>query len=123
MKNCNQCGKCCLKYGGNGDLSATNEEIEWWQSHRPNIARYVQDGQIWIDPETGTHFSGCPWLRKVPGEEIYTCDIYFDRPEDCREYPSLVSEMIDDGCDMIEVTDLQNLTKAQARLNQLMDRK
>ena len=54
---------------------------------------------------------------------MYTCDIYFDRPEDCRDYPSLVTEMIDHGCEMIEAIDLQDLTKAQERLNQLMDRK
>ncbi|MFA0704132.1 YkgJ family cysteine cluster protein, partial [Vibrio sp. 10N.222.48.A3] len=26
MKDCNQCGKCCIKYG-DGDLAATQEEI------------------------------------------------------------------------------------------------
>ena len=123
MKDCNQCGKCCKKYGGDGGLSATHEEIDWWQSHRPNIAKFVQRGQIWVDPETGDSLGVCPWLRKAPDQEVYTCDIYFDRPEDCRDYPSLVSEMIADECEMIEVVDLQDLTKAQARLNQLMDRK
>ena len=28
MKNCNQCGKCCIKYG-DGDLAATQEEITY----------------------------------------------------------------------------------------------
>lgn len=121
MKDCNQCGKCCQKYGGDGGLSATAEEIDWWQSHRPEIARFVQKGQIWIDPETGQHLGGCPWLKKEPGKELYICDIYFDRPEDCREYPSLVSEMIRDGCEMIELQDLSD-PKAQQKLDRLMDR-
>lgn len=119
MKDCNQCGKCCLKYGGNGGLSATEEEIEWWQAHRPKIARYVKDGNIWVDPDTGKYFSQCPWLRKTDNK--YSCDIYFDRPEDCRTYPSLVSEMIRDECEMIELKDLRN-PHAQGLLNDLMDR-
>tara|TARA_R110002111_G_scaffold130289_1_gene195070 strand:- start:177 stop:548 length:372 start_codon:yes stop_codon:yes gene_type:complete len=122
MKDCNQCGKCCVKYGGNGGLSANAEEINWWQDHRPEIAQYVQQGNIWIDPTTGDYLSTCPWLNKLPDEEKYTCDIYFDRPEDCRDYPSLVSEMIRDGCEMIEVQDLSNPDAAQKRLNRLMDR-
>ena len=122
MKDCNQCGKCCIKYGGDGGLSATREEIEWWQSHRSEIARYVRGDQIWIDPDTGKHFAGCPWLNKAPDEEVYTCDIYFDRPEDCRDYPSLVSEMIRDGCEMIEVQDLSD-PRAQEKLDGIMDRR
>lgn len=120
MKDCNQCGKCCLKYGGDGGLSATSKEINWWQDHRPEIARLVHNGDLWVDPETGRYFSVCPWLRK--SEDKYFRDIYFDRPEDCRDYPSLVSEMIRDGCEMIEVKDLADVTAAQARLNDLMDR-
>ena len=121
MKDCNQCGKCCQKYGGDGGLSATAEEIDWWQAHRPEIARFVQKGRIWMDPATGKHLGGCPWLKKAPGQEMYHCDIYFDRPEDCREYPGLVSEMIRDGCEMIEAQDISD-PAAQQKLDRLMDR-
>ena len=122
MKDCNQCGKCCQIYGGDGGLSASDEDLRWWQDHRPNIAAYVKNGNIWIDPESGECLSGCPWLVKLPGEEKYSCKIYFDRPEDCRAYPSLVSEMIRDGCEMIEVHDLSD-PGAQQKLDQLMDRR
>ena len=51
---------------------------------------------------------------------MYTCSIYLDRPEDCRHYPSLISEMISDECEMIEAIDLKNQTKAQTKLDILM---
>jgi uncharacterized protein len=119
MKDCNQCGKCCVKYGGDGGLSATKEEISWWEDHRPEIARYVQNKNIWLDPESGKMLSVCPWLSKTDNK--YYCEIYFDRPEDCREYPSLVSEMIRDECEMIELKDLTD-PHAQDLLNDLMNR-
>lgn len=119
MKPCNQCGKCCLLYA-NGGLSASAAEIEYWESHRPDIAAYVGGGEIWLDPETGEQLLSCPWLEKAPGQEKYTCQIYFDRPDDCRYYPVRVDEMIRDGCEMIQPRDLTNLKKAQRELDKLM---
>ena len=51
---------------------------------------------------------------------MYTCSSYLDRPEDCRHYPSLVSEMIRDECEMIEPIDVKNQTRAQHKLNIIM---
>ena len=121
MKDCNQCGKCCQIYG-DGRLSATSEDIQWWDAHRDDIARYTRNGQIWMDPVTGEQLRACPWLRKAEGEAVYTCDIYFDRPDDCRQYPGTVADMIKDECEMIELHDLTDLNAAQRKLNQLMDR-
>jgi len=61
MQNCNQCGKCCIKYG-NGGLSAAPEEIDWWQNHRPEIAKYVNKGKIWMDPISEEQLTVCPFL-------------------------------------------------------------
>lgn len=124
MKNCNQCGKCCIKYGG-GDLAVTKEEIELWEIFNPEIYQYVKDGQIWFNPNTGEQYTTCPFLETAPqtdptAKNIYTCSIYLNRPEDCRHYPSLLSEMIRDECEMIEVTDLENPEKAKAKLELLM---
>ena len=94
MKDCNQCGKCCIKYG-DGDLSATQEEIDLWEIFNPD-------------------------KKSLNEADKYTCSIYLDRPEDCRHYPSLISEMVRDGCEMIEITDLQQPKKAQVRLDFLM---
>lgn len=117
MKACTLCGKCCRIYA-DGGLSATADEIAWWQDHRPDIARYVKDDQIWMDPDSGQQLSFCPWLEKTE-EATYTCGIYEDRPSDCREYPVLISDMIKDDCEMLEKIDLIDLEKSQRRLNLL----
>jgi len=118
MKNCNQCGKCCIKYGAQ-DLSASSDDIAWWDQHRPHIYQYVNNGKIWISPENKDPLDRCPWLRQQDNN-VYTCDIYYDRPEDCRLYPSTINEMIEDQCEMIEPIDLTDLKSAQAKLNRLM---
>ena len=121
MKDCNQCGKCCTKYGGE-DLSVSTEEIELWQLFNPEIAEYVIDDEIWFDPNTGEKLQQCPFLELVPKSTPakYTCSIYLNRPEDCRHYPSLISEMVRDGCEMIEASDLDAPIKAQKTLDLLM---
>lgn len=105
MKACNSCGKCCIKYS-NGQLVATEQEIEYWDEIRPDIAEYVNQENIWSSPETGELLALCPWLRKEPGTTIYRCEIYDDRPDDCRDYPSNIAEMIRDECEMLEPRDL-----------------
>ncbi|MBQ0731915.1 MAG: YkgJ family cysteine cluster protein [Oleispira antarctica] len=123
MKECNSCGKCCIKYS-NGGLSASKQEIELWEVFTPTIAEYVHKGEIWADPKTGKLLELCPFLRletSVSSSRVkYSCDIYFDRPDDCKYYPSNVQEMILDGCEMIEASDLKNLKRAQAKLDIIM---
>ena len=124
MKECNQCGKCCIHYG-DGGLSATAEEIEAWETFYPAIAEYVVNGKIWMDSETGQQLTRCPWLEELPQTTgsvsiTYGCRIYQDRPEDCRHYPTSISEMLRDGCEMIEVRDLDSPEKAQVALDKIM---
>jgi Fe-S-cluster containining protein len=119
MKDCNQCGKCCIHYS-DGGLSATSSEIDWWETHRPDIFEYVRDGKIWVDPGTGAPLSRCPWLEKVPDQEKYICGIYHDRPGDCRYYPVDIDQMIRDACEMLEPRDLLDAKKAQRTLDLLM---
>lgn len=122
MKTCNSCGKCCIKYS-DGALSASEAEIELWEVFNPDIAQYVRDGEIWADPSSGKLLELCPFLRKttdVKSVAKYTCDIYFDRPDDCKYYPSNVREMISDECEMIEKSDLLDLKKAQTKLDVIM---
>ena len=118
MKKCNQCGKCCTKYA-NGGLSASVQEINQWDHNRPDIYEYVHKGKIWHDPITKAQLMHCPWLTKQ-ANNIYTCAIYFDRPEDCRYYPSTIQEMIQDQCEMLEANDLRDVRNAQKRLNNIM---
>jgi Fe-S-cluster containining protein len=124
MKECNQCGKCCIKYG-DGALSASQEDIDMWELFNPDIFQYVKGKEIWFDPTSGAKLSVCPFLELIPQAKPnaplrYTCGIYLDRPEDCRIYPSLISEMIDDECEMIEISDLGQPKQAQIALDKLM---
>jgi Fe-S-cluster containining protein len=119
VKDCNQCGKCCIHYG-DGGLSASTSEIDWWEMHRPDIAEYVRGGKIWMDPVTGEPLARCPWLQKLPNQDKYICDIYYDRPEDCKQYPVNIKQMVKDDCEMLERRDLADLKKAQRTLDILM---
>lgn len=124
MKDCTQCGKCCIKYS-DGDLSASEQDMDMWQLFKPDIAEYVKQGLIWYSPDTGKRLSLCPFLRKTahPDDEtkaFYTCDIYYDRPEDCRFYPVTVQQMLNDECEMLEESDRDNPVKTQKALDILM---
>ncbi|MBL4671206.1 MAG: YkgJ family cysteine cluster protein [Arenicella sp.] len=120
MKACNACGKCCVKYS-NGQLSASEQDIQLWDSFRPDITEFVSDdGLIWFDPSSKELIELCPWLKKDPDSARYLCGIYLDRPEDCRAYPATISDMIKDDCEMLEAKDLRDLKQAQQTLNDIM---
>jgi Fe-S-cluster containining protein len=119
MKACNGCGKCCIKYGGQG-LDVSEDEIAAWETYNPTVREYARNGKIWIHPTSGEPLQQCPWLEKAEGQNRYTCKIYTDRPNDCRHYPTTVSEMVRDECEMIEAHDITNLDRAQRELDRLM---
>ena len=119
MKQCNQCGKCCIKYS-NGGLVATAAEIAWWEEYRPEIARYVSGVQIWVDPKTGEQLETCPWLKESPDGDVFSCAIYHNRPADCRHYPVNIEQMVLDDCEMLEPRDLIDTDSAQRKLDRLM---
>lgn len=78
-----------------------------------------------MDPDSGEQLTRCPWLQVLPGAHgsdpiMYGCSIYPDRPEDCRHYPVSISEMVRDGCEMIELCDLDAPKQAQIELDKLM---
>lgn len=98
----------------------TSEEIKSWDMFRPDIYDYVSDGNIWMNPATGKQLERCPWLRKDDVLNKYTCDIYYDRPDDCKYYPVTVEQIIEDECEMLEERDLLNPKQAQKKLNILM---
>jgi Fe-S-cluster containining protein len=119
MKACNQCGKCCTKYSYGG-LSATASEIEMWEIFRPDIFDYVDNDKIWVSPVTGELLEICPWLRKVSNQNKFSCDIYEDRPADCKSYPVSISQMVVDECEMLEPVDFSDVKRAQTKLDLIM---
>jgi Fe-S-cluster containining protein len=102
-------------------LSVSQSEIELWELFKPDIYQYVSNGKIWVDPKTGEQIERCPWLRKEPNQEKYTCDIYYDRPDDCKFYPVRIDEMERDECEMLEAGDLEDRKQAQIELDKLME--
>jgi Fe-S-cluster containining protein len=125
MKECNSCGKCCIKYS-NGDLSASEQDLELWNLFKPDIAQYVKNGLIWFSPKSAKRLSLCPFLTEVPNPKqadkpTYACDIYYDRPEDCRFYPVTIKQMINDECEMLQTGDLINPQQAQKDLDKLLE--
>ncbi len=119
MKECNSCGKCCIKYS-DGGLSASKSEIELWDVFKPEIMPYVKNGKIWVSPDTGEALALCPWLQKIPDRAKYSCAIYYDRPDDCKYYPTSIEEMVTDECEMLDAKDLRNPKQAQIRLDNIM---
>lgn len=99
---CQQCGRCCLKYGA--CLCATDEDIELWErTGRQDILEWIgmllgELPDLWINPSTGEEASRCPFLRKLPGKNKYICRIYNAKPEICREYPVNKKQVLEDGC-------------------------
>jgi Fe-S-cluster containining protein len=73
-----------------------------------------------MSPDTGKQLERCPWLRKLPNQNKYTCDIYYDRPDDCKYYPVTIEQMVKDECEMLEARDLAKPKQAQRALNELM---
>ncbi len=118
MKACNACGKCCVKYS-NGQLTASADDLRVWSSFRQDINDYVHNGKIWYQPGSKQLIELCPWLRKDSNSDRYLCDIYLDRPEDCRIYPATLADMINDDCEMLEPSDLLDPGQAQKQLDRI----
>lgn len=118
MRQCIQCGKCCLKYSANSGLGcATEKDFKLWKKHRPDILAYADCSDLWVSPVTGEEMDRCPWLRKLPNKDKYKCRIYEARPEVCRNYPRSIEQMIKDGCGMLEDGDLDKpLSQLEAEL-------
>ena len=119
MRPCTQCGKCCINYS-DGGLTASQSDLDFWEAYRPHIYQYVKNDELWFDPVSGQQLSLCPFLKKTK-HNLYTCDIYQDRPEDCRFYPVTIDQMVKDECEMLEPKDLRNTKRAQIKLDILME--
>lgn len=116
MKPCNGCGKCCLKYGGNSGLGCASERDIVRLEDRPDVLSWIPQSllDLWVSPTTGEEANRCPWLRKLPKKDSYKCRIHDVRPDVCRGYPVSIEQMKEDGCEMLEETDLK-LNKKQAK--------
>jgi len=111
---CRQCGHCCLNITGAFTACATEKDIRRWQENkRSDILEWVDViylGEkpavfdIWIDPKTGDDVARCPWLKKVPGKNTYSCRIHDMKPDHCRNFPLSREHADETGCPGFERT-------------------
>ena len=88
VSRCLQCGQCCESFGGH--LRCTPNDLKRWREHgrADLIAQSNHLGWIWVDPHTKQPVSPCPFIdRSDPA--VTGCAIYADRPDMCRDYPTL----------------------------------
>jgi len=68
------------------------QDIDLWEKEgRYDILKWVDNGDIWINPKTGEDVDRCPWLRKRNNMPTYYCRIHNVKPKVCREYPKTVT--------------------------------
>jgi Fe-S-cluster containining protein len=93
---CKQCGNCCKNLYDAFSNCVSDEDIAMWQSAgMHDILEWINPIQvgdtfiydIWINPVTHDDVKRCPWLRKLPNQQKYTCRIHDLKPEHCRAYP------------------------------------
>ncbi len=106
---CRKCGKCCRTLDYHRELTEA-DYLRWQEERLQEIMDHVavlpqkgeSDGErryeIWIDPATGKHFDGCPWLTRVEGTDQQICTIHAVRPGICRNYPGTRKHARMTGC-------------------------
>ncbi len=104
LLDCNNCGKCCIKYSDGGLGSINREEFERLPDYAKQVARngYLMENviDIWIDSDGG-EYASCPWIFSLNGKHY--CSVYEYRPNVCRNYPVDHQQMVDDKCEMLAV--------------------
>ena len=81
----------------------TRDGREWTGGAPDPYALVRVDGKelfadIWFSPKTGEEASRCPWLRKLPNKDIYTCRIHETKPLHCRNFPKSKKHALTTGC-------------------------
>jgi len=74
---CSKCGDCCR---GMIYLTATADDLLNWKD-RPDILKFVKDGNFWVDSLTGKRLESCPWF------ENNLCKIHEIKPHFCANFP------------------------------------
>jgi Fe-S-cluster containining protein len=94
QRPCTNCGKCCTNASFMGTLQATGDDIKRWRrERRADILKFAvilgpaRDpfADLWVTAE-GEEKERCPFVRKVPRQNRYLCQIYETRPQVCRDY-------------------------------------
>jgi Fe-S-cluster containining protein len=102
---CTGCGKCCIQYANGLGSIGRKEYLRLPQKAKDYCYHLFGSGRtavydIWVHPEDKS-FKRCPFLRKRPNQEKYTCTIHGQRPNVCRDYPVDFEQAIRDGCEIV----------------------
>ncbi len=85
--SCLACGECCRQFSWHLKVSA--RDIDRWKrlGRADLLARTNRLGWIWIDPETKSRLSVCPYLVQSSPDKAH-CAIHDIKPDICRAYPT-----------------------------------
>ena len=105
---CKPCGNCCLNLEDTYSCCVDQSDIDMWMTKgRTDILDWVDPidmghgkkiYDVWINPQTGEDVIRCPWLRKLPKKNEYSCRIHDVKPRVCREYPKTEKHAKETGC-------------------------
>lgn len=88
QSSCLQCGQCCKAFGWH--LRCSDQDLARWRARGRDdlLARVNHLGWIWVDPHSKQPVAPCPFIDRIDPEH-FRCAIYEDRPDMCRDYPTL----------------------------------
>jgi Fe-S-cluster containining protein len=100
--HCKQCGKCCKLRGAYQNYATDDDYNRWLLEGREDILQYVAVNDcglsrsnqerrllnVWVKPGTEEYLDECPWLKKLPEQDLYICAIHHTKPWHCRSFPS-----------------------------------
>ncbi|MHA2061183.1 MAG: YkgJ family cysteine cluster protein [Candidatus Sifarchaeia archaeon] len=94
--SCEQCGNCCLEWGGYLVLISEQDIDRWRNENRHDILRYIEflekDAAFgWVKPQNKTRLSRCPFLYKKE-KSNYFCLIHNTKPKRCKDYSCTFSD-------------------------------
>ena len=95
--HCKQCGACCKTPSNAFSICANEEDVQLWEKEkREDILDWVESikvrgGEyvhtIWVDPAKKLDVTRCPWLKKLPFQNKYMCQIHDAKPARCMQFP------------------------------------
>jgi Fe-S-cluster containining protein len=103
---CRQCGRCCRSLDYHQDVTAA-DVAHWSALGRNDILRWVDPVtrqndtvgyRIWVVPGTHQLADTCPFLKKDPTAQRWSCIIHAVKPRICRNYPVSRKHAVMTGC-------------------------
>ena len=78
------------------EIEGRDDILEWVSPIHLGNDQYIYD--IWIDPNTHDDVERCPWLKKLPDQDKYICQIHDVKPSHCKAYPKSKEHALKTGC-------------------------